>query len=126
MKSPYCVSDSILRFPARFLHSLGAPILIALALASPVRAQSDTDTAATTDILPAHLRNAVQVMVELNDTPAAVTYASALKQAQVQYDAQRNYALQHPNLRASQSFLKKTPQSIQISSTAATQVKNVV
>jgi hypothetical protein len=72
------------------------------------------------------MQKSVQVMVELKDAPAGVAYATALKQAQAQYDAQRNYALQHPNLKTSQATLKKSATSLQISSTAAAQVKNTV
>ncbi|PYK32274.1 MAG: hypothetical protein DME57_00345, partial [Verrucomicrobia bacterium] len=76
--------------------------------------------------MPPGLQKSVQVMVELKDAPAGVAYATALKQAQAQYDQQRNYALQHPSLKQSQALLKSSPASIQISSSAATQVKNAV
>jgi hypothetical protein len=72
------------------------------------------------------MQKSVQVMVELKDAPAGVAYAAALKQAQVQYDQQRNYALQHPSLKTSQAMLKQTPQALQISSSAASQVKSTV
>jgi hypothetical protein len=72
------------------------------------------------------MQKSVQVMVELTAAPAGVAYATALKQAQAQYDQQRNYALQHPSTKTSQALLKQTPQALQISSSAATQVKNTV
>ena len=104
---------------------LGASVLLAMAIASPPLAQSDSDTAATTASLPSHLQGDVHVMVELKDSPAGVTWAAAYKQAQAQLDAQRNYALQHPNSKTSQALLKKTPTQAQISSTSATQVKSI-
>jgi subtilisin family serine protease len=111
----------------RFMLSLGAPMIVALALASPLAAQSTEDTipSSVPNSLPPSMQKSVQVMVELKDAPAAVTWAAALKQAQAQADAQRNYALQHPNLKTSQALLKKTTQRVQISSTSAIQVQSV-
>ena len=102
--------------------------MVALASASTLMAQSSADSvpSAAVDSLPTSLQKAVQVMVELNDAPAGVAYATALKQAQAQYDQQRNYALQHPSLKTSQALLKQTPTSLQISSSAASQVKSAV
>jgi len=102
--------------------------VLALAFASPLLAQSDANTisAPAGSALPPSMQKTVQVMVELQDAPAGVAYATALQQAQAQYDQQRNYALQHPNLRTSQALLKQTTTSIQISSSAANQVKNTV
>jgi subtilisin family serine protease len=127
MKSTFCVDQSFFHLPVRFFNSLGAPILIALALASPVRAQSDADTVsgAASSALPPSMQGQVQVMVEMKDAPAAVTWAAALKQAQVQADVKRNYALQHPTLKTSQALLKTKPQQVQISSASATQVQSV-
>src|SRR3989442_2352679 len=113
--------------PARFhFFSLGVCAVLALALGSPLRAQSNDDAidSTTPDSLPPSMQKSVQVMVELTDAPAGVAYATALKQAQATYDQQRNYALQHPTLKTSQALLKKTTTSIQISSTSASQVKN--
>jgi subtilisin family serine protease len=80
----------------------------------------------TPDEFPPSMQATVHVMVELSDAPAAVPYAAALKQAQAQADAQRNYALAHPTLKSSQALLKAKPQAVQISSSAANQVKSVV
>src|SRR5439155_13903014 len=120
MKSIRCLTT-----PLHFF-SLGAAAIIAVALASPAVAQSDNDTAGSPDSLPTHLQQSVNVMVELSDAPAAVAYATTVKQAQSQYDAQRNYALQHPKLKSSQTFLKKTVTSIQISSAATSQIQSTV
>src|SRR5258708_2038284 len=102
---------------------------IAVALVSPLLAQSsnnDSIASVAPDAVPSSMQQTVQVMVELKDAPAGVAYATALKQAQAQYDQQRNYALQHPSLKTSQALLKQTPQSLQISSSPATQVKSAV
>jgi len=113
--------------PTRFSF-FSLSICAVLALASPLLAQSSEDSinSVTPDTLPPSMQKSAQVMVELQDAPAGVAYATALKQAQAQYDAQRNYALQHPNLKTSQATLKKSTTSIQISSTAASQVKTTV
>jgi subtilisin family serine protease len=112
---------------SHFVFSLSTAI--ALALAAPLFAQSVTDSntvnSPATSALPPSQQKSVQVMVELKDAPAAVTWAAALKQAQAQADAQRNYALQHPTLRTSQALLKATPQRVQISSASAKQVMSV-
>jgi hypothetical protein len=100
------------------------PVLL-LALASPLIAQNEISSAPGSALPPSMQKN-LQVMVELKDAPAGVAYATALKQAQAQYDQQRNYALQHPSLKTSQAFLKQNITSVQISSSAATQVKNTV
>lgn len=112
--------------PTRFsFFSLG--ICAVLALASPLLAQDSLpEGTAATSALPSSMQKSVQVMVELKDAPAGVAYATALKQAQAQYDQQRNSALQHPSLKTSQALLKQTPQALQISSSAASQVKNTV
>lgn len=115
--------------PTRFhFFSLGVCVVFALALTSPLLAQSSDDSIAsvTPDAMPPSMQKSVQVMVELTAAPAGVVYATALKQAQAAYDQQRNYALQHPTLKTSQALLKKTTTSIQISSTSATQVKTAV
>src|SRR5271169_1981081 len=99
------------------------PVLL-LALASPLIAAQDEISAAPGSALPPSMQKNVQVMVEIKDAPAGAAYATALQQAQAQYDQQRNYALQHPTLKASQALLKQSVTSVQISSSAATQVKN--
>src|SRR5581483_122113 len=107
-------------------------VLSAISVTPTLLAQEDTaslphGTVASGD-LPASRQQLVQVMVELKDAPASTIYATALKQAQANYDAQRSYALAHPTLRTSQAFLKQasTTTSIQISLTAANQVKTAV
>jgi subtilisin family serine protease len=108
--------------PTRCLVSF----IAAFAAAFPLLAQDSLpDGTSAPAGVPPSMQNSVQVMVELRDAPAAVTWAAALKQAQAQADAQRNYALQHPKLKTSQALLKKTPQQVQISSTSAKQVQSV-
>ena len=114
----------------RFFFSLSVAPILAFALASPLLAQPNKVLVpATADsarvAMPPSMQKTVQVMVQLKDDPAGVTWAAAYKQAQAQLDAQRNYALTHPASRQSAAFLKKAPQQAQISSTAATQVKSV-
>ena len=72
------------------------------------------------------MQKSVSIMVEMNGAPAAATYSAALQTAQKQADAARSYALAHPTLRTSQALLKQKPTAIQISSTAASQVKTKV
>src|SRR5258705_9616810 len=96
-----------------FTFSLGL-VVCAFAMIPVLRAQdvgnSPRGTVASGD-LPPSKQQMVQVMVELKDSPASVTYAAALQQAQAQYNQQRNYALQHPNLKTSQALLKNTTTS---------------
>src|SRR6266850_3786665 len=108
--------------------SLSVCALVGLGLTSSLLAQSSADSipSVVPDAMPSSLQKSVQVMVELKDAPASVSYATALKQAQAQYDQQRNYALQHPSLKTSQALLKQTPTALQISSSAASQVKSAV
>src|SRR5437588_2635335 len=127
MKRNRCLYYSI-PTSLRFFSSLSvAPIL---ALASPLLAQPSKDivpagAATARSAMPPSMQKTVQVMVQLNDDPAGVTWAAAYKQAQAQLDAQRNFALAHPTSRQSAAFLKKAPQQAQISSTAATQVQSI-
>ncbi|HST30490.1 MAG TPA: S8 family serine peptidase [Chthoniobacterales bacterium] len=100
--------------------------------AKPIRptltVASRSDVAVAPPALPPRIQAAdksVQVMVELADEPAAVTWATAYKQAQAQLDAQRNAALKSPKLRSSQTLLRSTPQQAQIGSAAMTQVKSI-
>lgn len=113
----------------------------AFALSSMLSAQpvigkkgaTQTSVAATSDAVadqsgadvPAS-QSTVHVVVELNQAPAGVTYAAALKDAQAQADAQRSSALANPNAKTSKAILSEKQGSIQISSAAATQVKSQV
>ena len=56
---------------------------------------------------PLSREKGVAVMVEFTGAPAATAYAQALRIAQEQVDAQRNYALAHPKLRSSKRLLAK-------------------
>jgi subtilisin family serine protease len=117
--------------PTRFsFFSLG--VCAVLALASPLLAQKSLtaqdslpDGTAATSALPLSTQQSVQVMVQLKDDPAGITWAAAYKQAQAQLDAQRNYALAHPTLRTSVALLKTPPQQAQISSAQSKQVQSV-
>lgn len=113
------------KFLALFSVAVVAISSAAVAQKTGQSLKSESIPVTTPDSFPPSMQNTVQVMVELQDAPAAATWAAALKQAQAQADAQRNYALQHPNLKTSQALLKTTPQRVQISSTAARQVQSV-
>ncbi len=76
--------------------------------------------------MPPRFQKVVQVMVEMNNAPAATTYAAALKVAQAQADAAHADALAHPNSKTSIALLKQKPQPVQISAAAAQQVKSMV
>ena len=118
----------LLRYSFSFFDfALAAPLVFALAMVSPLRAQSEVEVApgAAPDSLPQSAQKAVQVMVELSDPAAAAPYAEALKVAQAQADAARINALAHPNTRTSKAILTQK-QPVQISSTAASQIKNIV
>jgi subtilisin family serine protease len=107
----------------------------AIALASPLAAQSGPRTlngdlsqvSAPAGVpgeqgdLPASLQGAVTVMVELDAPPAAVTYAQALKTAQAEAAALGLNG--RPPLSAAKNGTSK---SVQISSAAASQVRNEV
>ncbi len=101
-----------------------SPVLLALALASPVGAQDEVSNAAT-GARPPSMQKTVQVMVEMTDAPAASIQAAALAAAQAKADAARDYALAHPTL-ASSIALLNNPQRVQIDSTAAAQIKSAV
>lgn len=113
------------------LGSLGVVSILALVLASPTLAQRirpnipDGGGTAPQISRPPSMDESVQVMVELSDAPAAVTWAAAHKKAQAQLDAERSYALQNPTLPASQAMLKKTPQQASISSADAAQIESI-
>src|ERR1700730_18485259 len=74
---------------------------------------------------PLSRQKGIAVMVELRDAPAAKAYADALKSAQAQVDAQRNYALAHPKLRSSQTLLSRPAVATTINASAAKQVASV-
>src|SRR3984893_8690085 len=74
---------------------------------------------------PLSRQKGITVMVELRDAPAAQASADALKTAQAQVDAQRNYALAHPKLRTSKTLLSKPAVATTINASAARQVANV-
>jgi hypothetical protein len=135
MKYIRCLNSTVT--PLRVFWFLGITIAVGIVLAVPgssakpvpvTLAAPDNSTlpGAQQPALPAHIQadKTVQVMVELSDAPAAVTWAAAYKQAQAQLDTQRNYALQHPTLKASQTLLKSTPQQAQLSSAAMNQIKS--
>jgi subtilisin family serine protease len=71
-------------------------------------------------------RKLTSIMIQMAGDPAAVAYAAALKDAQTRVDAQRNYALAHPNLKSSQRLLKQKATPAQISAVAARQVVTIV
>ena len=83
--------------------------MIVIAMVAPLNAQRSgvlSDSANTVpntpgSALPPSMQDSVQVMVEMKTAPAAVAYAAALKVAQAQADAARNYALTHPQLKTS-------------------------
>ena len=77
------------------------------------------------DSFPPSMQSSVQIMVEMADVPAAVPYAAAYKDAVAQADAARTYALLHPNLKTSRALLSQK-QTVQISSSAANQIKSAV
>lgn len=104
----------------------GALFSVAITLGCSAIAQDTVSNPNTDSPLPPSMQKEVQVMVEMNDAPAAATYAAALKVAQAQADSARAYALAHPNLKTSVALLKQKQQPVQISSAAAQQVKSVV
>jgi hypothetical protein len=133
MKLIRCFNTTVT--PLRAFSSLGVITALALMLATagsfakPALPKPDASVNVGAPVAPAalppNLQNKVDVMVELKDAPASVTWAAAYQQAQAQLDAQRNYALQHPALRTSVALLKKTPQQAQLSTSAMTQIKSV-
>jgi hypothetical protein len=117
-------------FAKRFIHSIGVPtIAIALTISSSAIAQRPFAGAPArvpaTGTESASMQDKVAIMVEMQAAPGAVQYAAALKTAQAQADATRNFALAHPTLKASQTVLaQKTP--VQISPQATNQIKLAV
>ena len=100
---------------------------LAIVAVSSVALAVDSDSIPVTvpDSFPPSMQGTVQIMVEMADAPAAVPYAAAYKQAVSQADAARTYALLHPNLKTSRALLAQKP-TVQISSSAANQVKSAV
>jgi hypothetical protein len=104
--------------------------LLAVVSASPLLAQDEGDAAAARKTaldnsdFPPSRQKAVAVMVEFFDAPASKAYAEALRNAQAQVDAQRNYALAHPKLKSSKALLAKPAVATTVSSTLANQVAN--
>ncbi|MEY2538064.1 MAG: hypothetical protein QOG67_1804 [Verrucomicrobiota bacterium] len=127
-----------MKYKPRFVRSFStfccftASLFVVGALVSPLSAQEDVDARAAHGVavanpdLPAGRQNLVTVMVEMNGAPAAVAYAEALKAAQAQVDAARNYALAHPAMRTSKALLSKPAQATQVNATAARQVQSKV
>ena len=102
------------RFFFNFASFTTAALLLGAASVTPVAAQTDDPDAsaarkalADNPDLPPSRQSGVTVMVEFAAPPAAAAYAEALRTAQAQVDAQRNYALIHPNLRSSKTLLSK-------------------
>lgn len=109
-------------------------ILLAVFCCTPLFAQlgEDPDASAARRAAdnksdaPLSRQKAIPVMVEFAQAPASKDYADALKLAQAQVDAQRNYALTHPNLKTSKALLSKPAIATTISASAARQVANKV
>jgi hypothetical protein len=122
---------SVHNFSRLVLGSLGVVTLFTLMLPSPILAQRirpnipDGGGTAPQTTRPPSMEQSMQVMVELSDAPAAVTWAAAHKKAQAQLDAERAYALQNPTLAASQALLKTAPHQAQISSADRAQIKSI-
>ncbi|MGH8100092.1 MAG: S8 family serine peptidase, partial [Chthoniobacterales bacterium] len=91
-----------------------------------------TSAAPKADVLPAltparpNDQKSTTIMIEMAGEPAALAYAAALKEAQTTFDAQRNYALAHPNLKSSQGLLKQKETPLRISAAALPQVRTIV
>ena len=109
MKMPsFASSNSLFSHSFRVLLS-GVGILAVAAFAFAAETdgpQADVGSAGADS--PPSMKGAVQVMVEFNEAPAAALYADALKEARNKADAERNYALAHPNAAGSQEVLKST------------------
>ncbi len=125
-----------LTFVFTFILLVAAPALLAFLFVSPLSAQSASDSDSGSRswakgpiaglVAPQSQQSAVAVMVEMDAPAAAVPYAEALKVAQAQVDANRNYALAHPSLKTSKALLSQKAQPTQISSAAATQIVSTV
>ena len=112
---------------AFFSLAIVAVSSVALAAAQALQSRPDSfGSDAGPDSRPPSMQDTVQVMVEMTDVPAAVPYAAALKEARAQADAQRSYALAHPNDKSSKALLSQKQRPIQISTAAASQVKSHV
>jgi len=111
------------------LPTLVTATLLAVFCCTPLSAQqADPDASAARKAaldnadMPLSRQNGVAIMVEFLEAPAARGYAEALRTAQAQVDAQRNYALAHPKLRSSKQLLSKPAVATTINATAARQV----
>lgn len=119
------MQTNFIRSGIRLIRSISAPLVLSMALASPLAAQQRNAVTGKNQNPPSAKRN-VAVMVELTGQSAAVPYAEALKVAQAQTDAARNAALARPNLKSSKKLLAQKPQPAQISAAAASQVAATV
>lgn len=109
--------------------SLAIVAVSSVALAAPPTPQSKPDSFdsdAVQDSRPPSMESTVQIMVEMTDVPAAIPYAAALNEARAQADAERSYALAHPNEKTSKALLSQKQRPIQISPVAASQVESHV
>ena len=105
----------------RLVCSITAPVVLSMALASPLAAQQRNAVTGKNQNPPSAKKN-VAVMVEMKGESAAAPYAEALKVAQAQADAARNAALARPNTKSSKKLLAQKPQPAQISAAAASQI----
>lgn len=125
------------RFSLTAFSRLTTVALLTLLAVPPAPAQQGKEAAAAARQAIAGAKNSandadvpisrekkVAVMVEFIGAPAATAYAEALRNAQAQVDAQRNYALAHPNLRSSRKLLSKPAVATTVNATAAQQVAN--
>ena len=114
------------------LPTFATATLLAVFSCTPLFAQADADASAARKAaldnadLPLSRQNGVSVMIELQEAPAAKGYAEALRTAQAQVDAQRNYALAHPNSKSSKLLLSKPAVATTINAAAARQVADKV
>ena len=132
------LSIAIMKVTRRFFSNFAsfttaALLLSAASVTTPVTAQTDDPDAsaarkalADNPDLPPSRQSGVTVMVEFVAPPAAAAYAEALRTAQAQVDAQRNYALIHPNLRTSKTLLSKPAVATTIGAAAVRQVASKV
>lgn len=118
---------SFVRLTFVFLAMVAALILVTLlpSKAQTNRTNNEALEALPGDDKPVSMQSQVQVMVELQDAPAAVPYAAALQQAQAQADAARAYALAHPKARSSQAILSQ-PKLATVSASVARQIQGTV
>ena len=115
MNSSRCRRGSV--FSASFF---GIVTSVAITSASPT-----PDVARLAPGLPNN-QKLTTIMIEMAGNPAAVAYAATLQDAQMRVEADRNYALAHPNLKSSQRLLKQKARPVQISAVARRQVRAMV